>query len=130
MLCVQRPVAYGGTDPNPLGKSLDHLGFVQLAKNWEESAIDRIGDIESGGRMDTKMLPSATPPAPPPINTSVVAGRPATSSMAANSPIEKSNSSDSPLSSPARSGGGWFSRFGKTKAAQKEAYLGKANRYG
>ena len=128
MLYKQRPVEYGGTDPNPLGQSLDHLGFLQLAKNWETSALDQAGDLESGGRADGKISFSSARPAPPAINSSAPTSKPS-AAVAVNSPIEKSMSSDSPLSSPATSGGGWFSRFGKSKAAQKEAYLGKSNWY-
>lgn len=104
---------YGGTDPNPLGKSPDHLGFLELAKTWKNAS----GDIESGVAANSPRASTAVAPRHMLPGQSV----PIATAVGVTSP------NDSPVASPVASES-WFSRFGKKKP-QREAYLGKSNRF-
>lgn len=115
---MQRPALYGGTDPNPLGKSPDHLGFLQLAKNWEASKTD----IESAL---TNEVPPLSRAHSSPRLLSPVGSTPAIDAHTGN--YSSSNNAVA-ASAIVPSSESWFSRFGNRKP-QKEAFLGNSNRY-
>jgi hypothetical protein len=125
----QRPVSYGGTDPNPLGQSPDHLSFMRAIKGaGSEFAGPPAAPI-------TKMVshPSAAalakPDTPQRAPALSIKTRPSSSSLALSS-----SASFASIPTPTTPGSrgvdqpkkGWFSNIFRSEA--KEAFLGSSNR--
>lgn len=125
----QRPVNYGGTDPNPLGQSPDHLSFLRAIKSAGSESAPPLTISTSTAKLTTQsssanLLKPDTPQRQPQLS---IKSRPSSGTLKTSSsfaslptPTTPSNrDSDMPKK-------GWFSNMFRSET--KEAFLGSSNR--
>jgi hypothetical protein len=129
----QRPVSYGGTDPNPMGQSPDHLSFLRAIKS-AGSETPVVPPVNVSTAKMTSFPSSAalakqpdTPQRGPSLS---IKTRPSSGALALSSsssiaslPTPTTPSSGKEADQPKK---GWFSSMFRSEA--KEAFLGSSNR--